>query len=85
MEIDCGICSLRPWRHGDEASRCMSARFRHPYTADDLLRLQATIYAPNAASARVAEKCGYLKEAVLRKAIAKDGEIYDAMIYAKVR
>jgi len=27
----------------------------------------------------------YVREGVLRKAIAKDGEIYDAMIYAKVR
>lgn len=50
-----------------------------------LLRLQATIYSPNAASARVAEKCGYVREAVLRNAISKDGEIFHAFIYALVR
>lgn len=49
---------------------------------DGLRRLQATIYAPNVASARVAEKCGYTREGVLRKAVAKDGRIWDALIYA---
>jgi RimJ/RimL family protein N-acetyltransferase len=169
MSLDCGVCTLRPWRHGDEArlseiasdrdvSRYMTARFPYPYTLDDakwwigenagedatnfaivvdrrivggcgyaigeyeracgaeigywlspaywgrgiatavlkhlteyafarhnVRRLQATIYSPNAASARVAEKCGYTREGVLRNAIVKDGRLWDAMIYAIVR
>jgi RimJ/RimL family protein N-acetyltransferase len=55
------------------------------FETPELRRLQATIYSPNTASARVAQKCGYVREAVLRNAISKNGEIYDALIYAKVR
>lgn len=46
MVIDCGICSLRPWRKGDEFSlahhandreiwRNLRDRFPHPYTVAD--------------------------------------------------
>jgi RimJ/RimL family protein N-acetyltransferase len=73
------------WRRGI-ATAAFAALTAYAFEQhDDLLRLQATIYSPNGASARVAEKCGYVREGVLRKAIAKDGDVYDAMIYAKVR
>lgn len=46
MEIDCGVCRLRPWRIGDEPSLVLHAnnreiwlnlrdRFPHPYTSAD--------------------------------------------------
>lgn len=46
MEIDCGVCRLRPWRVGDESSLARHAnnraiwlnlrdRFPHPYTPAD--------------------------------------------------
>jgi RimJ/RimL family protein N-acetyltransferase len=46
MEIDCGVCRLRAWRAGDEASLLRHAnnraiwlqlrdRFPHPYTPED--------------------------------------------------
>ena len=46
MEIDCGVCRLRPWRGGDESSLVLHAnnreiwlnlrdRFPHPYTRAD--------------------------------------------------
>ena len=46
IDIDCGVCRLRPWRRGDEASLVAHAndrevwlnlrdRFPHPYTHDD--------------------------------------------------
>jgi [ribosomal protein S5]-alanine N-acetyltransferase len=48
------------------------------------LRLEASVYAPNQASMRVLEKCGYTCEGIMRKAIVKHGEILDAHLYAKV-
>lgn len=57
----------------------------HALRTPQILRLQATIHSPNRASARVAEKCGYIREAVLHNAISKDGAVYDALIYAKLR
>jgi ribosomal-protein-alanine N-acetyltransferase len=45
MQIDCGVCTIRPWQHGDEAALARHAnsreiwlnlrdQFPHPYTAE---------------------------------------------------
>lgn len=49
-----------------------------------LVRLEAPVFAWNGASMRVLEKCGFVREGVLRRSIFKDGEIVDAVLYAKV-
>ena len=33
---------------------------------------------------RVLEKCGYEREGLLRRSVFKDGEIIDAVLYARV-
>ena len=49
-------------------------------------RLEAYTYAPNLASARVLEKCGFTREAVLREAVVdRDGTVMDAFLYARLR
>ena len=48
------------------------------------LRLEAPVFAWNPASMRVLEKCGYVREGIMRKAVFKDGEVTDCMLYAKV-
>jgi [ribosomal protein S5]-alanine N-acetyltransferase len=48
------------------------------------LRLEAPVFAWNPASMRVLEKCGYRREAVMRKSVFKDGEVIDSMLYARV-
>lgn len=50
----------------------------------DLVRVEARVFAPNAASARVLEKNGYVLEGRLHRAIEKRGEILDALVYAYV-
>ena len=67
------------------ASAALHRLTEYAFEKHGLLRLQATIYAPNAASARVAEKCGYVREGLLKKAVAKDGGPFDVFLYAKVR
>jgi RimJ/RimL family protein N-acetyltransferase len=54
---------------------------RHP----DLRRLYALPFAPNAASARVLEKAGYQREALLRQSAIKDGVVQDQWVYAILR
>jgi RimJ/RimL family protein N-acetyltransferase len=45
MQIDCGVCTIRPWQHGDESALARHANsreiwlnlrdhFPHPYTAE---------------------------------------------------
>ncbi len=50
-----------------------------------LRRLEAHILAPNIASARVLEKSGFIREAVLRQAYSeRDGTIVDGVLYASL-
>lgn len=50
-----------------------------------LERLQAGVFEWNQASMRVLEKAGYVREAVLRKSVFKDGQLIDSFLYAKLR
>ena len=50
-----------------------------------LLRIFATVYARNPASARVLEKSGYTFEGRLHAVYFRDDEFIDGLLYAKVR
>ncbi len=47
----------------------------------DIVRLQAGIFSNNPASMRVLEKCGFIREAVHRNAITKNGILLDEVMY----
>ena len=47
----------------------------------DIVRLQAGIFSNNPASMRVLEKCGFIREAVCRNAITKNGALLDEVMY----
>lgn len=49
-----------------------------------LQKLYAPILAPNQASMRVVEKCGYELEGVLKREVFKDGQYYDVYRFANV-
>ena len=146
MELQCGVCLLRPWRESDAAGIVRHAndrdvwlnlrdRFPHPYgTADahayirsvvsqspplcsaeigywvgrtywgrgimtaavravttyaftslDLVRVFALPFTDNAASVRVLEKAGYMREGLLRSSAIKAGQVRDQYLYAAVR
>lgn len=51
----------------------------------DLCRLFAGVIQWNVASMRVLEKAGFEREARLRKAVTKDGQTVDEILYALVR
>jgi len=50
-----------------------------------LERLQAGVFEWNQASMRVLEKVGYVREAVLRKSVFKDGQLIDSVLFAKLK
>jgi ribosomal-protein-alanine N-acetyltransferase len=58
-----------------------------PYAFDVLAlhRVQASVYAPNAASIRVLEQTGFLYEGRLRQAALKHGQLLDVLVYARLR
>lgn len=49
-----------------------------------LVRLEAPVFEWNPASMRVLEKCGFVREGVLRRNVFKDGEVIDSVLYALV-
>jgi ribosomal-protein-alanine N-acetyltransferase len=51
----------------------------------DLIRLNASVFEGNLASAKVLQKCGYKLEAVLEKAIYKRGVVFNELLYSRVR
>lgn len=54
------------------------------FSTTDIVRLYAPVFAPNVASARVLEKCGYSRESIQKSAIYKHGKLFDAYVYAKL-
>jgi ribosomal-protein-alanine N-acetyltransferase len=48
-------------------------------------KLYAPVLAPNVASMRVLEKCGYAREAILRAEVQKDGRFFDIHQFARHR
>jgi [ribosomal protein S5]-alanine N-acetyltransferase len=58
----------------------------HAFAAHpELRRLFAVPFASNAASARVLEKAGYVREGVMRQSVIKDGRVEDQFMYAILR
>jgi [ribosomal protein S5]-alanine N-acetyltransferase len=50
----------------------------------ELVRLEAPVFEWNPPSMRVLEKCGFVREGVLRRSVFKDGDLIDAVLYARV-
>jgi RimJ/RimL family protein N-acetyltransferase len=48
-------------------------------------RIQAGFFSNNPASMRVLEKCGFVREAVHRNAITKNGMVMDEVMYVRFR
>lgn len=54
-------------------------------TFEDLLRLEAAVFATNEASEKVLRKCGFVHEGTRRRAIWKNGEVLDLKLYGLLR
>jgi RimJ/RimL family protein N-acetyltransferase len=55
---------------------------RLAFERHDICRVYAEVFEWNVASMRVLEKAGYAREARLRRAVTKDGQTIDEMVYA---
>ena len=51
----------------------------------DIVRIHTGVFEYNTASQIVLEKCGFTKEGIFRKAIFKNGKIWDEIRYAKIK
>ena len=72
------------WGRGiaTDAARTMA---RYALRNRGLRRLEASVFAPNAASARVLEKSGFTLEARMRqRVVQRDGAVVDVLLYARL-
>ena len=67
------------------ATKAVGALTEYAFAHLDLIRLYATVFEWNPASARVLEKSGYVYEGRRRKSVTKDGKTIDELLYAIVR
>lgn len=72
------------WGRGimTEAVRALTAWAFHDLR---MIRLHASVFARNPASARVLEKAGYVFEGRMRAQYQRDGTLIDGLLYAAVR
>lgn len=67
------------------ATAALSALTEYAFQTHALRRISSVVMAPNAASARVLEKAGYVREGIMRNGAVKNGELLDLLLYAIVR
>jgi [ribosomal protein S5]-alanine N-acetyltransferase len=51
----------------------------------DIVRIHTGIFEYNAASQRVLEKCGFIKEGIFQKSVFKQGKLWDEVRFAKLK
>ena len=66
-------------------SEALIAVTDYAFSNYDVCRLYAHVFSWNGASARVLEKAGYVFEGRMRKAVTKDGQTIDQLMYAMIR
>jgi RimJ/RimL family protein N-acetyltransferase len=66
-------------------SETLAAVTAYAFENHPLERVYAVPFAHNTASCRVLEKAGFTREALMRRAVIKDGQVLDQFMYAKVR
>jgi ribosomal-protein-alanine N-acetyltransferase len=64
------------------ATEALQAVTAEVFTRFDLTRLYAVPFADHAASVRVLEKAGYVREGHMRRSAIKDGVVRDQLLYA---
>ena len=80
-----GYClSEAAWGHG-YATEAARAVLQWAFDALDLNRVQAETDTRNAASARVLEKLGFVREGTLREDCIVNGEVSDSWVYGLIR
>ena len=79
---------MRHFSRGSDSFDCQCAIVEWIFSVPAVWRLSATCDVENLASARVLEKAGLTREAILRRAIVRPNlspEPRDAFMYSKVR
>jgi [ribosomal protein S5]-alanine N-acetyltransferase len=80
-----GYWLAKPFWGNGFASQALAEFSKTIFLNTEIVKLFAPVFEGNAASARVLEKCGFKLEAVLEKAIYKNGVFYNEHHYVNIR
>jgi [ribosomal protein S5]-alanine N-acetyltransferase len=67
------------------ATAAISAISHYAFQRLALVRLYAKVFSNNEGSIRALEKCGFEREGYFRKALYKEGQFIDQVVYAKIQ
>ncbi len=82
LTAEIGYWLAEPFWGRGIATRAVAEATVYGFEKLGLARLQAEVFARNAASGRVLEKCGYRLEGRLHQKVFKADEILDSLLYA---
>jgi len=77
-----GYFIAEPFWNKGIASAAVNIIIQFGFNNLGMMRIQTGVYEYNPASQRVLEKCGFVKEGVFKKAIYKEGGLWDEVRYA---
>jgi [ribosomal protein S5]-alanine N-acetyltransferase len=80
-----GYWIAKPYWGRDIASEALDKFTLLIFESTNIIRLYASVFEGNLASAKVLQKCGYKLDAVLEKAIYKNGLVFNELHYSKIR
>ena len=84
-DADLGYVLLDAYKGRSVMTEAVGRICRQAFDTLDLLRISARIYAPNLASRRVLEKNGFQLEGVMRQSVCKGDNIYDMLLFGRLR
>ncbi len=80
-----GYWVARPYWGKGIASSALEEFTKRVFESTNLIRLYASVFEANSASAKVLSKCGYKLEAVLQSAIYKNGNVFNELHFSQIR
>jgi ribosomal-protein-alanine N-acetyltransferase len=83
--VEIGYWLGEAYRGRGIATDAVRALSEHIFANFDICRIYSTVFESNPASIRVLEKAGYAYEGRQRKAVTKNGETLDALMYALIK
>jgi [ribosomal protein S5]-alanine N-acetyltransferase len=72
------------WNQGIATKAC-GWMVNYAFESFDIVRLWAGVFSNNPASAKVLTKCGFTHEATLQKAVWKENQVLDELIFTRFR
>jgi RimJ/RimL family protein N-acetyltransferase len=82
---ECGYWLGRPFWGRGLATEALRLILPYAFAERRLRRLEAYVFATNPTSARVLDKCGFVREGILREAVTdREGAVLDAWLYSRL-